>query len=176
MPPLQSTSRHHVSLGGVGKTELLRQLRETGVQLNPLALQLFSLSAFETSTELNRVAVEVVSVKDLGLSEGGTFGDITVTAEKHGLLLCPLELGPHLRLAYRNQEEGSIGKAPTKNCAPPGSVTIASAPVSTDEDLPRGFYLRVIEGTLWLRGYRSWPGHISSPQDHFAFVVRSGAA
>jgi len=46
---------------------------------------------------------------------------------------------------------------------------VASAPLAQDDETPKGFYLRRIEGVLWLRGYRSWPGHIWSPQDMFVF-------
>jgi hypothetical protein len=85
------------------------------------------------------------------------------------VLLCPLELGPHLRLQFTDQPEGSLGQPVSQNCAPPGSLTVASAPLAQDDETPKGFYLRRIEGVLWLRGYRSWPGHIWSPQDMFVF-------
>jgi hypothetical protein len=176
MPTRQITSRHVLSSGGESKAELLSQLREAGVQMNPMALQLFSVDTFETGTEQRELVVEVVSVKDLGLSEGGTFEQITAIAEQRGLALCPLELGPRLRLAFMNQQQGSIGNVSTQNCAPPGSVTVASKPISTEDEVPKGFYLRVIEGTPWLRGYRSWSGHVWSPQDVLAFVVRASAA
>ena len=86
-----------------------------------------------------------------------------------GLGLCPLELAPRLRLLLLDQAEGAAGQPLTRNCAPHGAITVASAPLDDDEDVPRGFYLRRIEGTLWLRGYRSWDGHLWSPGDILAF-------
>ncbi|MDA0708693.1 MAG: helicase, partial [bacterium] len=46
---------------------------------------------------------------------------------------------------------------------------IASQILTEDDDFPKGFYLRRIKGVLWLRGYRSWPGHVWEPDDHFVF-------
>lgn len=50
----------------------------------------------------------------------------------------------------------SGGKAPT------GAIHVASAPVSADVEYPKGFYLRVVDGQPWLRGFRCddtyrWP-------------------
>jgi hypothetical protein len=84
---------------------------------------------------------------------------ITAHAATHGLSLCPLELGLHLRLQYRDQPEGQIDKPGHPQHAPYGSITVVSEPLSTDDDLPKGFYLRGIAGVLWLRGYRSTPEH-----------------
>jgi len=110
-----------------------------------------------------------LSVAELGFPDGATFAKIVERATRNGLLLCPLELGPHLRLQFTDQPEGSLGQPVSQNCAPPGSLTVASAPLAQDDETPKGFYLRRIEGVLWLRGYRSWPGHIWSPQDMFVF-------
>ena len=52
----------------------------------------------------------------------------------------------------------------------PERVTVASAPLCDDEEVPKGFYLRRIEGVLWLRGYQSWSGHVWSGEDTFVFV------
>jgi hypothetical protein len=160
-----------VRIGGVIKTDLLDRLRKYGVQLNPFAMQLFSHEGFQTSAEPCTVKVVQVSVAELGLSRGGVIDEIFDLAQAHGYSLCPLELAPHFRLAFADQPEGFVGQPLSQNCAPPGSVTVASLPVSQDEEVPRGFYLRVIEGVPWLRGYRSWPGHVRAPHDVFAFVM-----
>lgn len=112
----------------------------------------------------------VVTVAELGLSDGGTFDAIVARAAERGLQLCPLELAPHLRLALLDQPEGAIGRPVTEHRAPPGSLTVASAPLCDDEAVPKGFYLRRIEGVLWLRGYQSWSGHVWNSDDVFVFV------
>ena len=173
-PSLQSNRT--LRIGGVSKSGLLRQLRESGVQLNALALDLIAHDDFQPSVEQITLTVVQTSVAELGLNQGGHFEDIVVSALARGYSLCPLEVGPHLRLAFSDQIEGFDGQALIKNCAPPGSVTVASRPVSEDDDIPKGFYLRVNEGVPWLRGYRSWHGHVWSPTDVFAFAGAPSAA
>jgi hypothetical protein len=168
-------SSHTVSLGGVSKDALLCRLGDAGVQLNAHALTLFADARFTTSPAKSTVQVAQVSVASLGFAEGATFDKLVGRAHLTGLVLGPLELGPHLRLALFEQQEGAIGRPPTHGRAPPGAITVASAPLDLEDGVPKGFYLRRIEGTLWLRGYQSWAGHIWSPQDSFAFVVRSVA-
>lgn len=149
---------------------MLARLQAAGVHLNPHAETLFADERFTTSRE--RVPVECVTVTaaELGLPEGGTFDAIVARAAERGLKLAPLELAPHLRLAMLDQPEGAIGQPATEHRAPPGSITIASAPLCDDEDVPCGFYLRRIEGVLWLRGYQSWSGHVWNGEDAFVFV------
>jgi hypothetical protein len=47
---------------------------------------------------------------------------------------------------------------------------VASSPLDDADETPRGFYLRRVEGVPWLRGYRSGPGHVWSPEDLFVFA------
>ncbi len=96
-------------------------------------------------------------------------GEIFERANELGLELCPLELGPHLRLAYLNQPEGALGNPVQQHQAPFGSITIASEVLTEDHDFPKGFYLRRINGVLWLRGYRADHLHVWNPDDHFIF-------
>jgi hypothetical protein len=160
---------HLVRIGGTTKAELLSQLTEAQVQLNQLAQDLFADPRFETATTVSLIEAVEISVAELGLPSGGTFSQVIDQAASIGLSLCPLELGPHLRLQYTSQPEGFLGHPPSQHRAPPGSITVASALLDDDDDTPKGFYLRRIEGVLWLRGYRSWPGHLWSPDDVLAF-------
>jgi hypothetical protein len=112
---------------------------------------------------------------ELGFPDGATYQELVAAAERRGLSLCPLELGPHLRLQFPEQPEGFIGQPPSQNRAPPGSITVASVPLANDEETPHGFYLRRIEGALWLRGYRSWPGHIWNSHDVLVFSLAINA-
>lgn len=87
-------------------------------------------------------------------------------ASELGLELCPLELGPHLRLVYLDQPEGYSGNPSHQHQAP---STIASEIISKDDDFPKGFYLRHINGVLWLSGYIADHLHVWNPVDHFIF-------
>jgi hypothetical protein len=83
--------------------------------------------------------------------------------------LCPLELGPHPRLQFLDQPEGHLGHPSSKHRAPHGSITVASRPLTEDYETPKGFYLRRIDGVLWLRGYCSAPDDIWNPEDRLVF-------
>jgi hypothetical protein len=159
-----------VRVGGMDKRELLHSLREHNVQLNKAAEALFEDRRFSPLAESKVIEIAFVSVADLGFTEGATYDQLTARARESGLVECPLELGPHLRLQFLDQPEGSAGFPATQHRAPPGSIIVASSPLDESDETPKGFYLRRIDGVLWLRGYWSWPGHISSPEDIFVFT------
>ncbi|MGL4573318.1 MAG: hypothetical protein ACRCV9_00850 [Burkholderiaceae bacterium] len=172
MPNQASFIDHHqIRIGGITKASLLKELEARGVQLNPFAHELFAHDGFTTLTAQVDINVIQVSVAQLGLAGGGTFDQIIEHALARGYALCPLELGPHFRLQFMHQAEGFLGHPLSANCKPPGSITVASQPIVQSDDVPKGFYLRVIEGVPWLRGYRSWAGHVYASGDVFAFAA-----
>ena len=158
-----------IRVGGMTKHDLLAQLQDAKIQLNESARVLFTHDKFTTSPAVSHIETVELSVADLGYPEGASIGKIHDRAAECGLSLCPLELAPHLRLQYIDQEEGCIGHPPSKHRAPPGSLTVASRVLTSDDATPKGFYLRRIEGVLWLRGYRSGPNHVWSAADRFVF-------
>jgi hypothetical protein len=174
--PIDAPRIGFVRIGGASKSELLSKLEEAHVCLNPLAQDLFADARFTTAAVTSVVEVVEVSVGGLGLCGGATFVQIVEQAASTGLSLCPLELGPYLRLQLTDQPEGYLGQPTSQNRAPAGSITVASAPLSEDDQTPKGFYLRRIEGVLWLRAYRSWQGHVWSPEDIFVFARSFNAA
>lgn len=159
----------HVRAGGVTKQELLARLARARVELNQSARELFTDERFTTSATPYVLETVECSVAELGLPRGGRSSNVLERARTKGLSVCPLEVGPHLRLQFTDQAEGALGHPPTEHRAPKGSITVASALLAVDADTPRGFYLRCIEGTLWLRGYRCGADHVWSPEDVFVF-------
>ena len=170
-----SAVRRVAFIGGLSKADLLVRLEAAAVQLNDSARTLFADSRFTVLPTSSRVETVELAIADLGLPDGGTFADILSHASSCGLAVCPLELGPHLRLQYLDQPEDASGAPASLNRAPPGSITVVSEPIAEDESLPRGFYLRRFSGSLWLRGYRSWAGHPWSPEDRLVFSVSGDA-
>jgi hypothetical protein len=51
-------------------------------------------------------------------------------------------------IGQSNAPDLSAGRAPT------GAIHVASEPLSRDVEYPKGFYLRIVDGQAWLRGYR----------------------
>ncbi|KTS81260.1 hypothetical protein NS183_17330 [Microbacterium testaceum] len=158
-----------IDVGGLSRGDLIERLDAHGIHRNPfadvlLADAVFDDAARETVTVLER------SVADLGFPDGATLPRVFDAAARHGLGLCPPVTAPYLRLATLDQASApdsilSTGRAPT------GSVNVASPVLRADHDYPKGFYLRVIDGVPWLRGYRCDDEHVLSPGDRFAFRV-----
>ena len=175
VPPLCPSIARAVRVGGVTKRELLSAFQAHGIELNATGRILFAHDEFKTSETSSVFETVEISVLDLGYEQGATVAQVHERSAQLGLSLCPLELAPHLRLQYLDQPEGDWGHPPSQHRAPPGSITVASAPLGEDDNLPKGFYLRRIKGVLWLRGYRSRAEHIWSAEDRFVFC-RANAA
>jgi hypothetical protein len=158
-----------VRVGGMSKPELLAEFHARGIELNEAARRLFAHDSFTTSDVASLAHTVEVSVVDLGCIRGATRAQIQERAAELGLSLCPLELGPHLRLQFLDQPEGYIDRPPLQHRAPPGAITVASMQLSDDDGIPKGLYLRRINGVLWLRGYWSGQDHIWRPEDRLVF-------
>ncbi len=138
-----------IALGGITKEALLDQLTKQGIQFNAYAKTLFSDPEFSVNEKAESVNLVKVNSLELGLTKPSYYKDIVASAKVKGLKLCPLSLAAFLRLECLDQAEGPY-------------LHIASAKPKQDEEYPNGFYLRNLEGVLWLRGYRAsddyeWP-------------------
>ena len=158
-----------VWVGGLTTSELLEELRRNAISMNESAERIFASERFTISATRYSATTVELAVQDLGFPQGATTAEIVARAGALGLDLCPVELGPHLRLQYLDQPEGYWGQPERTHQAPSGSITIVSEPLDDDDDFPKGFYLRRIKGVLWLRGYRSGPEHVWQPDDHLIF-------
>lgn len=142
-----------VRCGAVPKPELLELLVNAGVQLNDYARALFDSELFVTSPDEFAVDVVQTSPDELGLAVRATLPAILEAAAARGLRPCPVELGPHLRLQYLGQPASEGARIESTHRAPLGALTVVSIPLLDDDDFPKGFYLRSIDGNPWLRGY-----------------------
>lgn len=167
-PNCETTTRI-VEVGGLTKPQLIDKMQQENILLNELGKKLFAADIFTTSIDPYELKTVELSVHDLGLPEGGTITEIYRRADQLGLDLCPLELCPFLRLGYLDQPEGFLDSQ-QQNQAPNRSVTVASKILTEDDNFPKGFYLRRINGVLWLRGYVCDDQHVWNPSDRFIFV------
>jgi hypothetical protein len=184
---LATLPTHRVRIGGMGKQALLAELARHGIQLNDAARALFADERFTTLARRRWIQTAEVAVAGLGFPQGATLPQIIDRARGAGLLPCALELAPHLRLQLLDQDECPASNGHTAHRAPSGSITVASVPLtragtpardasqaldqpaSHGGETPRGFYLRRVDGILWLRGYWCDEQHVWSPEDHFVF-------
>lgn len=162
-----------VLIGNRDKVGLRDALREHSVQFNQAAEDLFHDNRFQPKSEAREIGIRARSVLDLGFPAGATYEQLLEQASAVGLAECPLELGPYLRLQTLDQPAISVEGTPTKGKAPLGAITIASMPICESEETPKGFYLRQVDGTLWLRGYWSGVDHVWSPEDVLVFAVNN---
>jgi len=160
-----------IEVGGLTKFQLIQKLQQHSISLNEYGERLLSNDKFTTSETKYNLKIVQLTVRNLGFPDGATMPQIFKRAKELGLDLCPLEVGPRLRLEYLDQPDGNVGNTPQQQ-APSGAITVASEIVSEDDDFPKGFYLRKINGVLWLRGYLADFLHIWNPDDHFIFCQR----
>ncbi|MBI0580000.1 helicase [Neobacillus cucumis] len=159
-----------VEVGGLTKSQLIQKLQQVSILMNKYGERLFADDKFTTSDTKYSLTTVELTVTDLGFPDGATTAQLFKKAFELGLELCPLELGPHLRLEYLDQREGYLGNVSQQHQAPSGAIIIASEILTKDDDFPKGFYLRRINGVLWLRGYIADNLHVWKSEDHFIFV------
>lgn len=158
-----------VRVGTQSRDGLRQRLRDAGVHLNTHAETLLAHPSFDEPAG-RTLRIVHRTVEQLGLGEGGARSEVFAAARRHGLEPCPLVTGPYLRLAMPGQHTApdsvlSAGRAPT------GAVHVASEPVTSDPEYPKGFYLRVVDGRQWLRGYRCDDTYVFTPEQRLAFVL-----
>ena len=164
-----SVTKRTVCMGGCSRSQIFADFKALDVKINELGFRLLESETFKLS-ETRRFLVTVeLTVRQLGYPQGARFSELCGRATSLGLSLCPVELGPFLRCQFLDQSESFLGQPITEHRAPPGSVTIASAPLVLDDDFPKGLYLRRINGELWLRGFTSSVEHVYDSEDHFIF-------
>ncbi len=158
-----------VEVGGLSKTDLIEKLKQNSILMNEYGKKLLTDDKFTTSHIKHSLHTVELTVSNLGFPNGTTTSQLYKRAAELGLTLCPIELGPYLRLAFTDQPEEYSENLLKRKQAPLGSITIASEILTENDNFPKGFYLRKINGTLWLRGYIADQLHIWNPHDHFIF-------
>ena len=159
-----------VDYGGVSLARLCQQLEEQQIHLNAYGNQLLRHPHLSLSADKQRATCVIVSLKELGLTQGGSLTEIFAAAFSYGLTDCTLEMALHFRLGYRQLTNSTGLKSQGK--APAAAITIASVPLEKTDDFPKGFYVRRIDGVDWLRGYTCDARHQFSPDDLFLFKRR----
>jgi hypothetical protein len=158
-----------LQVGGLTRSDLRAELGSRGVLLNAHAEMLLDHTVFDPRGE-EEIKIIERNVGDLGLRTGATLLGVFAVARERGFGLCPPDTGPYLRLVITSQANApdsvlSAGRSPA------GALKVASTPLSDDVAFPKGFYLRVVDGQPWLRGFRCDHEYLFSPEDRFAFQL-----
>jgi len=83
-------------------------LKEADGNIGDCGNDILGKLAFAVSPEEKEVGLIVVSVAEIGFEGGATRVDIYRRAQELGLDLCPNEVGPQLRLQYKDQPKGEL--------------------------------------------------------------------
>jgi hypothetical protein len=97
-----------IKLGTFKNVEEIRKaLKAGGNNISDWANDILSKPAFTVSETEQDVELVNVSVEELGFKQGACYADICKRASGLELDLCPAEVGPQLRLQWKDQSKGT---------------------------------------------------------------------
>lgn len=131
----------------------------SGMKIGDWANDILGKPEFTVATKEAEVDLVIVSVAELGFKKGATREKIYAKAKELGLDLCPAEVGPQLRLQYKDQslnEWLAIGMEPIRHSD--GNLDLFNVERNGDG--------------LWLYSYYDSPGDVWNSDDRFVFVRR----
>ncbi|MFC6259352.1 hypothetical protein [Levilactobacillus fujinensis] len=158
-----------LTTSGFSAKQFQQELAAQQISLNHHAQDLFADTRFHPLSAGQTQHLRVITVAELTLVTPATLPTIFRRASELGLQLCPLALAVDFRLQWQTQVR-STNSILSKHEAPQGAITVMSPIANNDPNLPKGFYLRRIDDTLWLRGYRCDDLYVWQPSDTLAFL------
>jgi hypothetical protein len=150
-----------IKLGtGLRNADDFRQaLKSAGCNSGDWVRDILGKSAFSVATSEIELELVVVSSGDLGYTEAATRADIYARAQTHGLSVCPAEVGPQLRLQYKDQPNGEW-------------CIIAMEPIAGSDGVHKVFDVKRDGFGLWLDGSYGHPGSLWAPGSRWVFCRR----
>jgi len=139
--------------------EFRKALKKNGLKIGDWGNDILGKPAFTVTSVEEEIQLVNLSVADLGFKDGANYGNICAKAKELGLELCPNEVGPQLRLQYKDQPKGEY-------------LRIAMEPI-TDSD-GYLFIFNVGRGGdgLWLNGVYGRSGRFWVANNRFVFRLR----
>ncbi|HEY9586269.1 MAG TPA: hypothetical protein VJJ27_01345 [Candidatus Paceibacterota bacterium] len=150
-----------VSLGTGLKTadDFRSALKQAGYLVGGWANDILGKPAFSVAGDVSEVDLVNVSVAELGFANGAMRKEIYDRAMELGLGLCPSEVGPQLRLQYKDQPNGEW-------------LIVAMEPIA-DSDGDLGVFDLGHDGNgVWLNRHRGHPDSGWDAGNRFLFVRR----
>ncbi|HZS43063.1 MAG TPA: hypothetical protein VFA52_02470 [Candidatus Paceibacterota bacterium] len=136
-----------------------RDLKNDGYRINGWGNNVLDQKDFTVAKKMHNIDLVVVSVADLYFKEGAIQRDIYARAKEIGLGLCPAEVGPQLRLQYKDQPRGEC-------------LWIGMEYIRDSDGYPLVFDVAHNDVGQWLCGHLGEPGHFWAADDLFVFVAR----
>jgi len=128
-PPSERTWKtwKTIKLGTFNSVDEIRKaLKAGGFTVNDRSNDILGKPAFTMSNTEQDVELVNVSVEELGFKDGTRYTDICKRALELGLDYCPAEVGPQLRLQFKDQPKGTY-------------VVVAMKTITVSDGHPRVF-------------------------------------
>lgn len=139
--------------------DFLRALNDGGFRIRDSGKEILVRPGFKVSRKEIEVDLVDISVIELGFRNGATLEEIHKRAIKLGFNLCPPEVGPQLRLQYKDQPEDE-------------QLFIAMKPITGSDSGVYMFYVECEVGDSWLSGCGGGPAGFWRGGKRFVFLRR----
>lgn len=133
--PERKILRRTIELKTKTPEEYTQELLSQGIKISNWAQDI--LNKIEPLKQKEEIDLVSFSVEQLGFQNGVTLKEIYDKAKEFGLELCPPQVGPELRLDYKDQPEGEY-------------LRIAMEPITDRDDDPRLFNICRYDSESWL--------------------------
>lgn len=157
--PEGKVRRQQVEIGGKTREQLQQELEQAGVTVTSYAQDMMRSQDFTTLPVAEIVDTVRLRVEDLGFHNSATIDQLYKKAEELGLDLCPSEVGPHMRLATKDQPIGDY-------------YWIGMKQITDSYGNPDVFLLARGGVGLWLDGPWAGPDLRWDPEREFVFSLR----
>jgi len=139
--------------------EFRKALKKNGFKTGDWANDILDKPAFTVAGAEEEIQLVNVSVADLGFKNGATYKGICAKAKELGLELCPNEVGPQLRLQYKDQPKGE-------------HLCIAMEPITDSGGRLNIFDVAHDDDDLWLYGSLGYSVYFWRASHRFVFRLR----
>lgn len=152
-----------LGIGGKTKEDLKKEIKEK-FEINSNAESMLDNPDFTTSKNIEQLKLIKLKVGDLGFTKNPTIDELYAKAEEFGLELCPAEVGPHLRLKYKEvfKKEQPMNEY----------LRVAMKQISDSDGYPDIFSVHRDVGGLWLGLDWASPGNKCFLDSGFVFRLR----
>jgi len=159
-PPAELKVWKTIKLGMPGlrsAADLQKSIEDSGMKVNDRAKDILGKPAFTVATKETEVDLVKVSVAELGFTENTRYEKICERAKELDLLLCPNEVGPQLRLQYKDQPKDEWIRVAMESILNSGGNLCVFDVVHVGDG-------------LWLDGCYGYPDSLFVPGNLFVFV------
>ena len=137
--------------------EFRRALKSNGFRIGEWSNDILGRPVFVAAPKETEVDLVVVSVGELGFKNGASRREIYECAQELGLELCPAEVGPQLRLQYKDQPCGEW-------------LLIGMEPIDDSHSNSNVFLVGHNDDGLWLEGHYGPAGFVWDGRDRWVFL------